>query len=119
MKNFDFKKVMEWLGFVLRCPICSSKYKPENARIIESENHEAVGEARVLIHSDCTKCKSSVMFNIEIHGPEVYSVGMITDLTQQDSKRFSKHTPITVNEVIGLHKEIRKIKGDFVSLFGK
>ena len=116
-KKFDFKKVIEWLGFVLKCPICGQKYNLENTKIIESEHDEGIGETRLLIHSDCAKCKSSVMFNIEIDGPEVFSVGMITDLTRQDTSRFKHKAPITVDEVIDLHAGLKKFKGDFVKSF--
>ena len=116
-KNFDVKKILEWLARILRCPICGVKYRLEQTKIIETNQDELYGEASVLIHSDCAKCKSSVMFNVEIRGPEVFSVGMVTDLTQADSAKFKKHPPISANEVIGVHKEIRKFKGDFVAFF--
>src|SRR5258708_14735193 len=117
MKKFDFKKVIEWLGFVLRCPICQFKYNLDHTKVIDSEQNEGLGEARILIHSDCTKCKSSVMFNIEINGPEVFSVGMVTDLTSQDSERFKHQGVISSNEIINLHKGLKKFNGDFVSTF--
>jgi hypothetical protein len=114
MKRFDIKKVMEWLGLVLKCPICGFKYNLENTKIIETEQDELFGEANMLLHSDCTKCKSSVMFNIEIRGPEVFSVGMVTDLTREDSAKFKNSKPISVNEVIGIHKSLKKLKGSFI-----
>jgi hypothetical protein len=116
-KKFDFKKVIEWLGLVLKCPICGQKYKMDSTKVIESEENTLVGEARLLIHSDCSKCKSSVMFNIEINGPEIFSVGMVTDLTSRDSSKFKNKTPISTNEVIGMHQELKKFKGDFVGTF--
>lgn len=119
MKNFDFKKIVEWLGFILKCPICNFKYNLDKTRIVESEQNENLGEARILIHSDCSKCKSSVMFNVDIRGPEVFSVGMVTDLTGQDSNKFQKLQPIGVNEIIGIHKELKEFKGDFISSFTK
>lgn len=108
---------MEWLGYVLRCPICGIKYRLEQTKIIETSHDEAFGEASILIHSDCVKCKSSVMFNVEIRGPEVFSVGMVTDLTRADSAKFKKQAPIRSNDVIAIHKEIRNFKSDFISLF--
>ena len=117
MKNFDFKRIIEWLGVILKCPICGAKYNMDKTRVVESEQDEAYGEARVLIHSDCGKCKSSVMFNVEIRGPEVFSVGMVTDLTGQDSSKFNKLGPIRANDVISIHQAIRDFKGDFVSSF--
>ena len=117
MRKFDFKKIIEWLGVMLKCPICGAKYNLDKTRVVESEQDEAYGEARVLIHSDCAKCKSSVMFNVEIRGPEVFSVGMVTDLTGQDSSKFNKLGPIKPNEIIGLHQALKGFKGDFVTAF--
>ncbi len=117
MTNLDINKVIKWLGQMLRCPICGIKYKINTAKIIESWSDEAYGEAGILIHSDCGKCKSSVMFNVEIRGPEVYSVGMITDLTGQDSARFKKHKALSTNDVLTIHSEVRNLSGDFISLF--
>lgn len=117
MRNFDFKRIIEWLGVILKCPICGAKYNIDKTRVVQSEQDEVYGEARVLIHSDCAKCKSSVMFNVEIRGPEVFSVGMVTDLTGQDSSKFNKLGPIRANEVIGIHQAIRGFQGDFVGSF--
>lgn len=114
-KNQDFKKIVEWLGIILKCPICSAKYDLGKTQIIESEQDDAYNEARILIHSDCAKCKSSVMFNVEIRGPEVFSVGVVTDLTGKDSSKFKKLAPIHVNEIIGMHKELKTFKGDFIT----
>jgi len=116
-KKFDFKKIIEWLGFILKCPICGHKYNLEKTKVIESEQNELFNEAHILIHSDCAKCKSSVMFNVEIRGPEVFSVGMVTDLTGNDSAKFKKLGPIQPNEIIGIHEALRNFKGDFISGF--
>ena len=117
MQHFDLKKVIEWLGFILRCPICGHKYNLEKSRVVDSEQDEAYNEAWVLIHSDCQKCKSSVMFNVEIKGPEVFSVGMVTDLTGQDSQKFKKMGPIAANDVLGIHEALKSFKGDFIAGF--
>jgi hypothetical protein len=119
MKQFDFKKIIEWLGFVLKCPVCGHKYNLDQTRVIESDQDEVFGEAHILIHSDCNRCKSSVMFNIEVRGPEVFSVGMVTDLTSQDSSKFQKRNPIHVNEIITLHKDLKTFDGDFVRVLKK
>ena len=117
MKKFDFKKIVEWLGFILKCPICGHKYNLEKTQVIESDQNELYNEAHMLIHSDCLKCKSSVMFNVEIRGPEVFSVGMVTDLTGNDSAKFKKLGPINSNEIIGIHEALKNFKGDFVNGF--
>jgi len=119
MQPFDLKKVIEWLGHFLKCPVCGQKYKLDQTRIIDSQENEVFGEATILIHSDCAKCKSSVMFNIEVKGPEVFSVGMVTDLTSHDSARFKSRKPISVNDVIEIHKNIKGFKGDLIKALGQ
>jgi hypothetical protein len=115
MNNLDLNKIMEWLGVMLKCPICSAKYLVEQTKVISSEQFRPFNEARILIHSDCSKCKSSVMFNVEIHGPQVYSVGMVTDLTSADSMKFKDLTKITADELIDLHLSLKKFEGDFLT----
>lgn len=119
MENFNLKKVIQWLGMVLRCPVCGHKYDMKKTKIIDSEQDAAYNEAWVLIHSDCSKCKSSVMFNVEIRGPEVCSVGMVTDLTAIDSQRFNHLGPIRANDILGIHQELKSFEGDFVNSFKK
>lgn len=113
MKRIDFKKVIGWLGFILRCPICGFKYNLDNTQVLESQQTEG-GQARILIHSDCVKCKSSVMFNIDIDGPEIFSVGMVTDLTRPDSTKFSRLTPLNADDCIKIHQTLKSFNGDFV-----
>ena len=115
MKNYiDLKKVMQWLGYILKCPICGQKYHLDHTKIVDSRQNEIFEEALILIHSECQKCKSSVMFNIEIRGPELFSSAMITDLTHQDTAKFKKHNPISPNEVIKIHQSLKQFKGDLV-----
>lgn len=119
MKSFDFKKIIEWLGFILKCPICGHKYNLGKTKVLESEQNEAFNEAHILIHSDCQKCKSSVMFNVEIRGPEVFSVGMVTDLTGNDSQKFQNLGPIGTDDVLAIHEALKEFKGDFIGRFTK
>lgn len=117
MKNMDFKKVIAWLGLILRCPICNQKYDLGKIDLLESDHGEE-GDTHLLIHSDCNRCKSSVMFNIDINGPEVYSVGMITDLTSKDSAKFSKYQPLNIDDCIAIHRGLKNFQGDLVKAIG-
>lgn len=119
MKPFDYKKVIQWLGHILRCPICGYKYNLEQTQVIDSEHNDVSNNAKILIHSDCSRCKSSVMFNIEINGPEVFSVGVVTDLTGKDSTKFKNARPIGINEIIGMHQNLRGFKGDLIKILTK
>lgn len=113
MKKMDFQKVIEWLSFVLRCPVCSYKYNLERTKIVDAkqDNQE---HANLLVHSDCAQCKSSVVFSISIDGPEVFTLGLVSDLTSSDTDRFVDQTPLNSNDVLDIRKFVREFDGDLV-----
>jgi hypothetical protein len=114
MKKFDLKKVLTWLGFMLHCPVCNVKYDFSNIKIMDSEHDEQSSEARLLIHSDCQKCKSSVMFNIDINGPDIFTVIAKTDLTSKDSDKFSAYPSLNIDDCIQVHQSLQSFNGDFI-----
>lgn len=113
MRKFDLKKVLTWLGFMLNCPVCNCKYDLSNVKILDSEQDETTSETRLLIHSDCSRCKSSVMFNIDINGPDAVAVIAKTDLTSTDSTKFSAFPAIDANDCIRVHQSLQAFDGDF------
>lgn len=119
MKNLDLKKVLNLLGFILRCPVCSYRYNLETMKIVESEQNDLSGEGRILIHSDCQQCKGSVMFSIGINGAEVVSAASVTDLTLGDTRKFRDVEPLSADDVLQVHGVMKKFKGDFVKALKK
>ena len=117
MKKFDLKKVLTWLGFMLHCPVCNVKYDFSNIKIIDSEQDEQTAEARLLIHSDCHKCKSSVMYNIDINGPDNFTVIAKTDLTSKDTDKFSAFPSLNVIDCIQVHRSLQQFNGDFIKAY--
>ncbi len=114
MKKYDLKKVLNWLGFMIHCPVCNARYDFSNIKIIDSETDTETADARLLIHSDCQKCKSSVMFNIDINGPDIFTVIAKTDLTSKDSDKFSDKPSIGVDDCITVHSALESFNGDFI-----
>ena len=119
MRKFDIKKVLGWLGFMLQCPVCNSKYAAANIKVLDSHQELDLPETHLLIHSDCHKCKSSVMFNIDISGHDVFTVIAKTDLNKKDSAKFSDMPALEINDCIKIHESINKFDGDFISAFQK
>lgn len=113
MAKFDFNKIIQWLAYILRCPVCGQKYSAEQTKIIDSGDEKAVTGRSLLVHTDCDRCKSSVVFSIAIDGPEIFSIGMVTDLTSQDTNKFKAKQPITSDEVLATHEFLRTFNGDF------
>lgn len=113
MAKFDFKKILEWLAFILRCPVCGQRYNLEQTKIVENKDDRSIGGGNLLVHTDCDRCKSSVVFGIAIDGPEIFSIGMVTDLTSSDSNKFKNSNPITPDEVLATHQFLTSFDGDF------
>ena len=114
MKRLDLEKIFEILSTALRCPICDYKYNLENTSIVESKQ-ENISRMSLLIHSNCSKCKSNVVFSVAISGPEIFSVGMVTDLTSTDTKRFADKDPIKADEIAAFHSFLGAFDGDFIA----
>jgi len=95
------------------CPVCNNKYTADKTSIIDAESVEKHEDSAMMVHTDCQRCKSSVVFNISLDGPEIFSVGMVTDLTSKDAKKFQQQEPITTDEVIEFHEFIAKFDGNF------
>jgi len=115
MDNFDLQKVITWLGAVLTCPICSQQYAGGQTEVIHSEHNEVLGKALIFIHSECGKCKGSIIFSVEIQGPTIRSVGIVTDLTSFDTAKFKNRRPLTADEIINIHQILEKYQGNLVA----
>ena len=113
MAKFDFNKIIQWLAYILRCPVCGQKYDASQTKIIDSGEEKPLNSRNLLVHTDCERCKSSVVFSIAIDGPEIFSIGMVTDLTSQDSTKFKNSKPITSDEVLATHEFLQTFDGDF------
>lgn len=119
MKKIDFQKVIAWLSFALRCPVCGYQYNLERTKIIDTKELELQNQANLIVHSDCSKCSSSVVFSISINGPEVFSVGMVTDLTSEDTADFATLEALGPNDVLDMHYFLEKFDGNFVKALQK
>ncbi|OGE88036.1 MAG: hypothetical protein A3J07_01865 [Candidatus Doudnabacteria bacterium RIFCSPLOWO2_02_FULL_49_13] len=116
MKKFDLNRILQWLAHILRCPVCGHKYEASQTKIIDAADDKPMMGRSILVHTDCDKCKSSVVFSIAIDGPEIFSIGMVTDLTSQDTSKFKNSQPISSDEVLATHEFLREFDGDFRSI---
>lgn len=113
MAKMNYQKMIELLSVILHCPVCSNKYTAEQTSIIEAKDAEKPEDASVMVHADCERCKSSVVFSISLEGPEIFSVGMVTDLTSGDAKKFKENEHISVDEIMQFHSFMQNFNGDF------
>ena len=57
------------------------------------------------------------MANVSIEGTEVFSVGMVTDLTSNDALHFKENKSIGFDDAIEMHLFLNTFNSDFVRLF--
>ncbi len=114
MEHFDIKKVIHMLESILTCPICNKQYGGGQSEVIHSEQNEALSKIVVFIHSECGKCKGSIIFSVEIQGPTIRSVGVVTDLTSFDTSKFKNRQPLTADEIINMHQILKDFNGNLL-----
>jgi len=102
---------LENLHLISYCPLCNTHYNPSKASILE----EADGAH--LIHISCKKCSSSILAVIITGGIGISSIGLITDLTDNDVMKFKLGSRVDEDDVIDAVKSISK--GDLIKLLNE
>ena len=81
------------------CPLCETNYNPMEARVLGEK------EDGHLLHIRCKKCWNSILALVLVSNAGVSSVGLITDLTYDDVRKFSgRETAVTTDDVIAIHQ---------------
>ena len=97
-----FSLLDESLKAIFRCPICSSRYSPMEAKILVEKNDAN------LIHLKCLNCNTSVLAVVLANSFGLSSVGAVTDLTSDDVLKFQESESINSNDVIEMHRKLEK-----------
>lgn len=84
-----------------KCPLCNFTYKTVSAKIIE-ENEEAQ-----LIYIKCPHCSGSLVALILSSGPLVSSIGLVTDLNDEDIIRLKNNKIIIEEDILSLHQNLK------------
>ena len=90
----------EALKLINRCPICSSLYQPEQAKVFARQ------AAASLVHLTCSTCQSYFVAMIVVMGHALSSVGIVTDLNFADASRLYRTEPLTTDESIDGYEAI-------------
>jgi len=94
------------------CPLCETNYNPMEARVLGEK------EDGHLLHIRCKKCWNSILALVLVSNAGVSSVGLITDLTYDDVRKFSmSEATVTTDDVISIHQlllEDGQGDGDFI-----
>ena len=95
--------------FVSRCPFCSAEYDLEGAKIIGEE------EDSTMIYVTCSECESSIVAIVAMSGMGIVSLGLVTDMTAEDTKRFACSKGISGDELLTVYELLKKNSPQTVS----
>jgi len=98
----------EGLGLILNCPICFSPYSPLDIELIEDS------EKAHLLHLSCHKCGSQILALITNNMSQVFSQGLVTELTSNEVRKFKDSPAVSLDDVIDLHFLLNNKKVSFL-----
>lgn len=97
-----FSNRFEHLRVISSCPICSARYHAAELRVLD-ERRDAQ-----LIHIRCRKCQSSVLAVVLANQLGISSVGLVTDLTEDDVRRFRNQPVISEDDVLDVQVALQR-----------
>ncbi len=82
------------------CPMCRASFSPKEFMVIGQS-----GQTH-LLYVRCSHCTSSLVVLLLVHELGISSVGVITDLTEDDVVSFKNTEPLTVDDCLEVHREV-------------
>lgn len=98
----------ENMQFVSRCPFCSAEYDLDGAKVVGEEEDSTV------VYVTCKSCESSIVAIVAMSGFGLVSLGLVTDMTEADTKRFFKAETVTSDELLSVYELLHKTDGTAV-----
>ncbi len=83
---------------ISQCPLCRRRYNPLKASILEES------EDAYLVHIHCPNCQSSLLVLILHQGPVISSMGLVTDLNQDDLRQLKDSRSLVEDDVLAVHQ---------------
>lgn len=101
------------MHFVSRCPFCSAEYDLDGAQVVGEE------EEATVVYVTCSKCESSIVAMVAMTGLGIVSLGLVTDMTAEDTGRFFGAKEISSNELLSMYEMLKQDKNIVQSLTDK
>lgn len=86
---------------VTRCPFCSADYDLDGAQVIGEENDAT------MVYVTCSDCESSIIAVVAMSGLGIVSLGLVTDMTAEDTKRFTGVGSMTSNDLLSIYELLK------------
>jgi len=99
------KMPIDNLQSFIRCPICDKKYRPAKILVLD-EN-----EGRTTIHLTCEGCGVASMVFVSLGQFGAVSLGLLTDLKQNEARAVFQRETISTDQVIEVHQFLKNYTG--------
>jgi hypothetical protein len=83
--------------FFVRCSVCSHNFQQEKLVVLEENQQQSI------FHALCPNCKTATLIFLSSTHSGLVSLGMATDLNQEEAKKFFGQEALNVDEVIDVH----------------
>lgn len=84
--------------FVSRCPFCSAEYDLDGAKVIGEE------EESTMVYVTCSECESSIIAIVAMSGLGIVSLGLVTDMSEVDTKKFVNSKQVSSNDLLSMYE---------------
>ncbi|MBI1833445.1 MAG: hypothetical protein HYR90_01340 [Candidatus Andersenbacteria bacterium] len=98
------------MHFVSRCPFCSAEYDLDGAKVIGEEDEATV------VYVTCSKCESSIVAMVAMTGLGIVSLGLVTDMTEEDTKKFFSNKSVSSDDILHIYETLKEDKNAVQSL---
>lgn len=98
------------MHFVSRCPFCSAEYDLDGAKVIGEQDDATV------VYVTCSKCESSIVAMVAMTGLGIVSLGLVTDMTEADTRKFFDKSAVTSDDLLHMYEILKEGKGVVKSL---
>ncbi|MAF80994.1 hypothetical protein CL628_03190 [bacterium] len=96
--------------FVSRCPFCSAEYDLDGAKVIGEE------EDSTMVYVSCQDCESSIVAIVAMSGLGIVSLGLVTDMTEEDAKRMMDSEELTGDDLLSAYELLKDSESSVTGL---
>jgi len=96
MKISTSKFIKEGVALMSNCSVCK-KRNCTNVRVIDVEAEWC------MVHVTCSECGHAILAQLYTHEQGINYIGLMTDLSQEDSKTLLGDEYVNMDDVLGVH----------------
>ena len=90
------------LQLLRHCPLCQGEYQSEALSLVEQQDEAS------LVHMTCVECTNAVLAVVVVSPLGMNSVGIVTDLTVEDTHRLRTRATFTQDDVLDFHSGMQR-----------